>query len=568
MNRTLSAIHNVRYPGLSPDGAEIPSLAEELIRELAVIRYKAKTLTPWVILLGGTGTGKSTLFNVFCGLPLSATGIERPKTFGPVAYAHETVEWDEAFPFPHMEVRTHSPLESQEKPVSGVSGRLVVIPHGGRALSHFVLVDTPDVDSVEERNRLIAEDLYLLADAVIFVASPEKYADDMTVQVLRRILEEQKPVYYLFNKAGEEFGRDDILKIFESQGLVVPKNRIYLFPHVTGGIPAKLFEKPVVQGFLQTLEVDFGPENIQDLCREQQQALKARSQQKLMRLALLLEVEEEASEKWLESLKQLSRRAVDDFLKGEEARFKANSNQYIRMEIRRLFARYDLLAKPRRLIQGIILTPFRYFTGRKAVGSDDRREDLAKLRKNSDSAVLLSVLEQFNRRVLEKLSPADTHTPLAVELRRSGLTLTEREVEDRMVEEREALLKWIDGRFTELADGLSSKKKWGIYTASILWGVLLISVTATLGGGFSMVDVALDSALAPFITKGTTGLLAYQEISKITYELGKQHKEGLAAIIEEQCFRYRQCLMDLRTPPDALAAILERAVKNPNMFGV
>ena len=556
----LSAIQGVRYPGLSPDGAKIPALAMELSRELAVIRYKAKTFNPWVVFLGGTGTGKSTLFNVFCGAELSIAGVERPKTFGPIAYVHETVEWKDAFPFPEMRLQGHSPAESPgEKPAAGAPGRLAVISHNRDDLSHLIVVDTPDVDSVEEQNHLIAKDLYLLADVVVFTASPEKYADDIPARVLRQVMKDHKPVYYLLNKVGEALDRTDILKITETEGLVLPRDRIHVLPRVGGGAWTKLSGEPAVQDFLKIQGEDLAPKKIQALYSKQQKARITRSRQKLARLARLLETEKQAAHLFVEQLETFSLQAVQALLKGEEERFKANSNQFIRMEIRQLFARYDLLAKPRRLIQGVILTPFRFLTGRKTPKNEHRREDLDRLRKNSDSTVMLAALEQFNRQVLEKLSPADAAAPLARELRRPGLILTEQNIEDRMIKQREELLHWIEARFQTLARGLSKKKKWSIYTASILWGVLLIVAASALGGGFSMLDAVLDSVLAPFITKGAAELVAYEEISNITRELATRHKDGLTAIVEEQSLRYKRCLTDLQTPPEALSTIETRA---------
>jgi len=332
-------------------------------------------------------------------------GVERPRTFGPVAYAHQTVECKDAFPFPEMQV--HFPADAFAGAIVGAAGRLTVIPHNREDFSHLIVVDSPDVDSVEEQNRRIAEDLCLLSDVVIFVASSEKYADDISVQVLNGVLKDHKPVYYLLNKAGGEFDRSDVLKIFKAQGLALSKDRIYLFPRVTGGLPEKLAEEPAVQAFLKAFREDLAPGKTGAIHAEQQKERMARSRRHLFQLAQLLEAEEEASRLWLEHLEELSNQAVDAILKGEEERFKANSNQYIRMEIRRLFARYDLLSKPRRFVQDIVLTPFRFFTRRKPDKSGDRREDLEKLRKNSDPTVLLSALEQFNRRVLEELSPAD-----------------------------------------------------------------------------------------------------------------------------------------------------------------
>jgi polynucleotide 5'-kinase involved in rRNA processing len=77
----------VRYAGISPQALEIPSLSDSLSEGFAILAYKEKTRCTWVVLLGGTGTGKSTLFNAICGMDLSATGVERPKTSGPIAHA-------------------------------------------------------------------------------------------------------------------------------------------------------------------------------------------------------------------------------------------------------------------------------------------------------------------------------------------------------------------------------------------------------------------------------------------------------------------------------------------------
>jgi putative ribosome biogenesis GTPase RsgA len=88
---------------------------------------------------------------------------------------------------------------------------------------------------------------------------------------------------------------------------------------------------------------------------------------------------------------------------------------------------------------------------------------------------------------------------------------------------------------------------------------VLIVVATALGGGFSMLDAVLDSVLAPFITKGAAELVAYEEISKITRELATRHKDGLTAIVEEQSLRYKRCLTELKTPPEALSIIETQA---------
>jgi hypothetical protein len=551
LKEILSAIRQVQSAGLTSAGGAIPILANRLGRELAVIRYKGRVHDPWVIFLGGTGTGKSTLFNVFCHAELSAVSQERPKTFGPIAHVHEGARLEQDFPFPDLKIREYGGGETS----AGSPGRLTVIPHNHAPHAHLVVVDTPDVDSVEEQNRLLADDLYLLADVVVFVASPEKYADDIPVQVLRRVLGDRKPVYYLLNKARGDLDQKDVLDVLQIREAGLTRNHIWLLPYVAGATSGQLAGEPAVRHFLRTLGTDLAPQKARSLSSAQQKARIQRARDGLLELQGLLEAEDQAGRIWLDRLEQISLETTALILKGEEERFKGHSDQYIRLEIRRLFTRYDPLAKPRRMIQEVLFMPLRLLGVIEARKKGRHQKALARLRRTRDLTPLLTALEQFNRRALEELSPADAESPLGEALRRPELAVGERDIGDRMLKEQEDLLHWIEERFQVLADGLSRKKKWGIYSTSILWGILLLAMETVVGGGFTMVDAVLDSALAPFLTKGAAELFAYKEIQKITRELAAQHQAGLTAIVEEQSLRYRECLLSLLTPPDALKAV-------------
>ena len=90
-------------PGLTPGASEIRRLAHDLPKRISVHAYKTDTLCVWIVFAGGTGTGKSTLFNAACGRPLSGTGVERPRTGGPIAFASRECLSEKGFP--RMSVR-------------------------------------------------------------------------------------------------------------------------------------------------------------------------------------------------------------------------------------------------------------------------------------------------------------------------------------------------------------------------------------------------------------------------------------------------------------------------------
>ena len=189
------------YPGLTDASSEIPVLVTDVAKRRAALHYKKMQTCTWVVFFGGTGTGKSTLFNAFCRRPISETGVERPKTSGPILYTYEDCAVVSEFPFEHMVVEELTKERSIDRPSQGLSDKLLLLTHTDKTLQSLVVVDTPDLDSVEQIHRQIAEDFYLLADAVIFVASQEKYADEMTCQFLAKVIEENRPVYFLLNKA-------------------------------------------------------------------------------------------------------------------------------------------------------------------------------------------------------------------------------------------------------------------------------------------------------------------------------------------------------------------------------
>ena len=112
-----------------------------------------------VALAGATGSGKSSLFNALVGEPLSQVGMRRPTT----GVAHAAV-WG-------REDATQL-LDWLEVPRRHVLGG-----EGAPELDGLVLLNLPDVDSVQQSNRLEAERLVERVDLLVWVLDPQKYAD-------------------------------------------------------------------------------------------------------------------------------------------------------------------------------------------------------------------------------------------------------------------------------------------------------------------------------------------------------------------------------------------------------
>lgn len=120
-----------------------------------------------VALAGGTGSGKSTLFNSISGLELSPTGVRRPTT----ARTHACV-WglDGAGPL----------LDWLQIQWRHRFARASALDPGESRLHGLILLDLPDHDSIRALTDTEADRLIQVADLVVWVLDPQKYADAST----------------------------------------------------------------------------------------------------------------------------------------------------------------------------------------------------------------------------------------------------------------------------------------------------------------------------------------------------------------------------------------------------
>lgn len=117
-----------------------------------------------VALAGGTGSGKSSLFNALCGLELSQTGITRPTT----SKAHACVWGHEG---------ADALLSWLGVPTQYRHSRTGVLDAGNSELTGLVLLDLPDHDSVRSMHTAEADRLIGSVDLLVWVLDPQKYAD-------------------------------------------------------------------------------------------------------------------------------------------------------------------------------------------------------------------------------------------------------------------------------------------------------------------------------------------------------------------------------------------------------
>ncbi len=117
-----------------------------------------------VALAGGTGSGKSSLFNAISGMDFAVAGVSRPTTAHVSAAswggkAEELLDW--------LGVARERRLECET----------ALDDDGEHRLNGMILLDLPDHDSVNAANRKIVDKVVPMADLLVWVVDPQKYAD-------------------------------------------------------------------------------------------------------------------------------------------------------------------------------------------------------------------------------------------------------------------------------------------------------------------------------------------------------------------------------------------------------
>jgi GTPase Era involved in 16S rRNA processing len=152
------------------DDETVDEAQEVVARAASRLRLSADHTV--VAIAGATGSGKSSTFNSITGLELSAVGVRRPTTSWATACvwgsegAQELLEW---LGIPPRHQTTRDSMLDKSGLLAG--------PREDREMEGVVLLDLPDHDSTEVAHHLEVDRIVKLADLLVWVLDPQKYAD-------------------------------------------------------------------------------------------------------------------------------------------------------------------------------------------------------------------------------------------------------------------------------------------------------------------------------------------------------------------------------------------------------
>ena len=189
------AVLPLDLPGAEAQRAARAEMVDQL--EDYVLPRLIQIDAPLLAVVGGsTGAGKSTLVNSLVGTRVTEPGELRPTTRSPVL-VHNPADAD------WFDQDRILPDLARTSRATGDPGALQLVPSEQVPVG-LAILDAPDIDSVEERNRTLAAQLLAAADLWLFVTSAARYADQVPWDFLKAAADRSTAVAVVLDRTPPE----------------------------------------------------------------------------------------------------------------------------------------------------------------------------------------------------------------------------------------------------------------------------------------------------------------------------------------------------------------------------
>ncbi len=180
---------------------EVPGVEDRRVARIEMIDQLEDYVLPRLVQIdaplltvvgGSTGAGKSTLVNSLVGTRVTTPGVLRPTTRSPVL-VHNPADagwFGQDRILPDLERTSRATTDPAALQLVATTS----LPPG------LAVLDAPDIDSVEERNRTLATQLLAAADLWLFVTTAARYADQVPWDFLKQAADRSAAVAIVLDR--------------------------------------------------------------------------------------------------------------------------------------------------------------------------------------------------------------------------------------------------------------------------------------------------------------------------------------------------------------------------------
>ncbi len=197
LQRDVDSVRELR--AVAERGDELDNLLADLDRQLERSERAAV-----ITLVGATGAGKSTLLNALAGSNIATEGVDRPTTRHPVVYAPRDADVTEI---------TGAQVERPDGHESEGSVRVVRYGADSGPWTAQILVDAPDMNSIDQQHRATVTALAERSDVLVVVLHRQAILEESAVSFLDEFAG-RRQLLFVLNRVDEvtPASRDGLLR--------------------------------------------------------------------------------------------------------------------------------------------------------------------------------------------------------------------------------------------------------------------------------------------------------------------------------------------------------------------
>lgn len=468
---------------------------------------------------GPTGVGKSKLFNSLLEQDISPSGFRRPFTRRSLYFLHE-----------HWRALAAG-LESE------------VVVHDQDQWRDLILIDTPDFDSVEASNRREAQRIFSEADAFVFVTDALKYADASTWEYLRRIQQTSKKTLFVLNKVNsreiEQSFRERFAATFQRSGYAteIARDDLLVIPeYPIDDVTRISHQDPALQRMsarIQVFQSEDSARTHEILLRGECQSLRELSS----RTADFMDCKQVE----IAELRGILERRRFDAEQRLDQRLASGVTPALRDEVyARIMQRMneiDPLRYPRALLSAPIRGLRHLLSG--WWSRDPENQQTPPAVSTATDVTSMETLQMLESEILRYSDEVRLDFHALPELERLltrevflDLRLDHREIRQLFEKHASEFSKWVQEHARATASEITTENKAKFFLSQLLFNSILITAQVH-SGGFSSMDLALDSFITPWAAKAIGVTIGKEKVTQFETDARNEHRRSQARIFDE-----------------------------------